>query len=67
MIKLFLETGHFLHGVTCGPLQLINIKFRAWISDYIFTNAHNVITHPCPNFNNSLAKVLLKLGPWVSD
>ena len=47
-----------------SALRLSRIK--AWISNYIPSFVWDVITHPCPNFNGSLAKLPLKLGHgWV--
>ena len=39
---------------------------KAWISNYNHIKLWDVITHPCPKFNSSLAKEPLKLGHgWV--
>ena len=38
---------------------LVTVSFREWMNDCFLWD---VITHPCPNFNGSLAKLPLKLG-----
>ena len=41
-------------------------EFKACISNYIYIKWWIVITHPCPNFNGTLPKLILKLGHgWV--
>ena len=34
----------------------------AWMSNYMLSFLWYVLTHPCPNCNDGLAKLLLKLG-----
>ena len=48
----------------CLGLNVLT-EVRAWINNYIFSFMWDVITHPCSNFNNSLAKLLLK-ALWVN-
>ena len=47
-----------------SPIEIsyTSFEFEAWISNNIHIKLWNVITHPCPNFNSSLAKLLCSLA-----
>ena len=49
-----------------NKISLISIMISAWIRNYIHVKEWDVVIHPCPNYNGSLNKLLLKLVyGWV--
>ena len=66
MSQLLCSSSHFYHEILATSQILTRISIRTWISNYIHVKQSDVITHPYPNFNSNLAKLLLKLGhEWV--
>ena len=51
---LFSITGTFLLTV----INLISIRIRAWMNNYINVTHRDVITNPYPSFNDGLVKIV---------